>query len=490
MGTRMDLPRGAEIAAARGMVIAVGVGYLAAQLLAFSADRAPGWDEAIYLSQVSPGAEPLPFAPSRARGITLLVAPVLQLGGSIVHVRLFLVFASAAALTACFRMWAPVLGFGAPAAALLFAGSWPALFYGSEVMPNLWAAFPAVAAVAVLARRLTSEHRRADELVAGGLIAVMALIRPLDALVLTAVLVLFPLLLRRGSFVWSVHLGLGLAAGWAPWLVEMLGRFDGLLEAAAAAARLGHAGGASIAENVQQYLALSDGPTAGPAVDPRIPRSGLFWLLGMTVLTGLGILVARRRGSSSVAIVPLVAGLVLAAVYVAFTSVQAPRFLVPALALLAIPAGLGLADVVAGVRGWRSPDRRWVVAGGSAVVLTFAWAVSQHDVAATVESGVIPHRASAERAGLEVRGLARGGPCVVFSEKAHPMVGYAAGCGGVPLGHVAGRPEERMRELRQGGSEPFQILERRHPPEPPSGTSRVGSLPAEGGRTWFVFALR
>src|SRR5918992_4855055 len=134
MGTRMDLPRGAEIAAARRMVLVVGVGYLAAQLLTFTTDRAPGWDEAIYLSQVSPGAQSLPFAPSRARGITLLAVPVLQLGGSLVQVRLFLAFASAGALTACFRMWAPIVGFGAPAAALLFAGSWPALFYGSGVM--------------------------------------------------------------------------------------------------------------------------------------------------------------------------------------------------------------------------------------------------------------------------------------------------------------------------------------------------------------------
>ena len=94
----MRLPRDSEITLARRLVVVVGLAYLAAQLLAFSLDRPPSWDEAIYLSQVAPGAEPLPFVPSRARGITFLALPVLQLGGSLAQLRLFLAVASAAAL--------------------------------------------------------------------------------------------------------------------------------------------------------------------------------------------------------------------------------------------------------------------------------------------------------------------------------------------------------------------------------------------------------
>ena len=112
--------------------------------------------------------------PSRARGITFLALPVLQLGGSLLQLRIFLAVASAAALTGAFRMWAPVIGFGAVAAAVLFAGAWPVLFYGSELMPNLWVAFVAVAATAVLGRRLARGEGRYDELAAGGLVAVAA----------------------------------------------------------------------------------------------------------------------------------------------------------------------------------------------------------------------------------------------------------------------------------------------------------------------------
>ena len=155
----MSVPSDSEVAAGAATAPGRGAripGDPAARVLART--EPPSWDEAIYLSQVAPGAEALPFVPSRARGITFLAIPVLQLGGSLAQLRLFLAVASAAALTAAFRMWAPVIGFGAVAAALLFAAAWPALFYGSELMPNLWVALVCVAATAVLARRLASRR--------------------------------------------------------------------------------------------------------------------------------------------------------------------------------------------------------------------------------------------------------------------------------------------------------------------------------------------
>ena len=79
----MSVPPDSEVAVARRLLLVVGLGYLAIQLIAFSLGRPPSWDEAIYLSQVAPGAEALPFVPSRARGITFLAIPVLQLGGSL-----------------------------------------------------------------------------------------------------------------------------------------------------------------------------------------------------------------------------------------------------------------------------------------------------------------------------------------------------------------------------------------------------------------------
>jgi hypothetical protein len=486
----MNLPSDAEIARARRLILLVGLGYLVAQIVAFSLDRPPSWDEAIYLSQISPGAEPLPFVPSRARGITFLAIPILQAGGSLLQLRLFLAVASTVALTASFRAWAPVVGFGAVAAALLFAGAWPTLFYGSELMPNLWVALIAVAATAVLARRLARGEGRYDELLAGGLVALASLIRPLDAVVLTLALLLVPLVVRRATASWTVHLLLGLAAGWAPWLVEMTARFGSPGEAFAAAARLGHTGHWSLFENARQYLALSDGPSIGPVGAPEIPASGLLWFVGLAILVVLGVRASSRRGLLPPIVVPTSAGIALAAEYVVFTDAQAPRFLLPALALLSIPAGFGLVSIVATIGDRVRADPTRIVAAAGASLLVIVWAVLQVGIGAKVEAGVIGQRATAEQAGREVRRLAGGEPCHLYSEASFPIVGLAAGCRAAPLGKVLGAWKERADRFARHDVRAFLVLYRTEALPPAEGIALVAEIPSQGEIAWFIYDRR
>jgi len=483
----MELPRDAEIVLARRVLLLVGVGYVLVQLLAFSLDRPPSWDEAIYLSQVTRGAEPLPFVPSRARGITFLALPALQLGASLPALRVFLAVASGAALTGAFRMWTPVLGSGAVAAAVLCAAAWPVLFYGSELMPNLWVALIAVAATAILARRLARGEGRYDELVAGVLVALAALFRPLDAVVLTAALVLLPIAVRRATVAWTVHLVLGLIAGWAPWLVEMIGRFGSVGEAFAAANRLGHTGRWSLPTNVRQYLALSDGPSIGPVANPELPLSGLVWLVGMAGLVTLGIRLSSRRGLLCALVVPTAVGVALAAEYVAFTGAQAPRFLLPGLVLLTLPAGVGLGSLVA-----RSRDRgngRVVLIAATASIAVVAWAVVQVGIATRVEAGVTGQRASADRAGQRIRELAARQPCQVYAEAGFPMIGYAAGCRATPLGRVLQVWQERAAHLERQGIRPFLVLQREDEPASPDGAVLLAEVPSQAGQRWFIYGV-
>jgi hypothetical protein len=483
----MRVPRESEIATARRLVVVVGVASLLAQVMVLSLDRPPSWDESIYLSQVAPGAEPLPFVPSRARGITFLAAPVLQLGGSLAQLRLFLVIASAVALIAAFRMWVPVIGFGAVAAAVLFAGAWPALFYGSEVMPNLWVALIAVAATAVLARRLADGEGRHDELVAGGLVALAALIRPLDAVVLTAALILLPIAVRRATVPWAVLLLLGLAAGWAPWLVEMTARFGSPGEAFAAASRFGHTGHWSLFENARQYLALSDGPSIGPVTNPDIPVTGLLWLLGIAILVGLGVRAASHGNLLPSLVVPTTAGVALAAEYIVFTDARAPRFLLPALALLAVPAGLGLVTIVAETGARVGSDRPRFAGRAVASILVIAWAIVQLRVASSVEADAADQRASAQRAGLEVRKLSAGKPCHVYSEGSFPIVGFAAGCRAAALGKALAVWKDRAGHLERDGVRVFLVLRRTEALPPLEGTALLADVPAQGNLRWFVY---
>jgi len=483
----MSLPRDSEIATARRLIVVVGLAALVAQLLMFSLDRSPSWDEAIYLSQVAPGAQPLPFVPSRARGITFLALPVLQLGGSLGQLRLFLAIASAAALIAAFRTWVPIIGFGAVAAAFLFAGAWPALFYGSELMPNLWMALISVAATGVLARRLADGAGRHDELVAGGLVALAALIRPLDAVVLTAALILLPIAVRRATLPWIVHLVLGLIAGWAPWLVEMSARFGSPIEAFAAAARLGHTGHWSLFENARQYLSLSDGPTIGPVHRPGIPVSGVLWLVGLVFLVGIAVRAAIRRTLLPALVVPIAAGIALAAEYIVFTDAQAPRFLLPALALLAIPAGSGLVSIVTGTRDRQQAQPVRFVGGAVAAIAVIAWAVVQLALAARGEAAVIGPPASAERAGVRVRKLSAGEPCHVYAEGSFPIVGFAAGCRAAPLGKVLAAWKDRADHLERDGVRVFLVLHRTEAPPSPDGTALLAEVPSQGDLRWFVY---
>ena len=484
----MDLPKDAEIALARRLLLVVGIGYLIVQLFAFSLDRPPSWDEAIYLSQVAPGAEALPFVPSRARGITFLAIPVLELGGSLELLRIFLAAASAAALTAAFRVWVRVIGVGAVAAAVGFAAAWPVLFYGSELMPNLWVAILCVGASGVLARRLATGEGRHDELLAGGLVALAALLRPLDAVVLTAVLVLLPIAVRRGTIAWTVHLVLGLVAGWAPWLVEMIGRFGSPTAAFEAAARLGHTGRWALAENVRQYLALSDGPAIGPVADPHVPLSGVLWLLGIVILAIVGFRIAAARHLLPSLVVPTATGAALAAEYVVFTEAQAPRFLLPALALVTIPAGLGLGWLVSGLgdRGGSLTRRR--AAPVAASILVAVWVVLQIQIATRVEASVTEQRASAVRAGLRIRALAARQPCFVYSDVNFPTVGYTAGCRAAPVGKVLGAWEERADGLERNGVQPFLVFHGSgEPAEAPDGAELLTVVPSDVDTRWFIY---
>jgi len=81
------------------LLLAVGVGFLVTQLVVAPPGRPSGWDEAVYVSQVTPGMEAMFMAAWRARGITLLIAPVTLLGGSLDAVHLYLTIVSAAAVT-------------------------------------------------------------------------------------------------------------------------------------------------------------------------------------------------------------------------------------------------------------------------------------------------------------------------------------------------------------------------------------------------------
>ena len=462
---------------ARRLLLLVGAAYLVAQLLLFSPKRAPSWDEAIYLSQVTPGVHPIAFAPSRARGITFLVTPVAVAGGSVATVRLFLAVASSVALAASFLVWVPALGLAAPGAAFLFGFTWLGLFYGSEVMPNLWAAILAVAATGALVRRLEGSACW-GAVGASALLGLMALVRPADALVLGVALALYILLFRRSSIGVLVPLSAGLAIGWAPWLIEMSVRFGGPVRAMREAAALGHLTTLGIGDRVLQNLALTNGPTIGPESSPHVPLAGALWW-GMTV--GLAVVaVVRTRGTrmSGPVLCAVLAGSALAAEYLVLVSGLAPRFLLPAYALLSLPAAVGLVSLMTGGTARR-------IAGAAAVAVLAGLTAWQVGTARSIGTNAAAARGSVAAVGDEVYRLAAGRPCVVASAAGFPQVAFSSGCAGRGLAGTDAASLAALRGSVPGRDGLFVVLAM-----PPPAGSPLGSMPAASELDgWFVFEL-
>jgi hypothetical protein len=463
----------------------MGTAYFVAQLALFSPNRPPSWDEAIYLSQVTPGVPAAAFAPSRARGVTLLVAPVTLLGGPVAAVRLFLLLASAVALTAASLTWIPTLGRAAAFIPLLLGSSWLGLFYGSEIMPNLWSAIFALAATGVLARRFGHDGRARDAAFSAGLVALVSLVRPLDALVLAAALALSVAIFESRPLRTLTLLAAGCALGWAPWLVEMSMRFGGPAAALRSAGSIGHLSIGGLGDRFLQHLALTDGPTIGPALSPHIPLMGLLWWCGVVVLSALGL--ARGRDSQrlrSMAAATL-GGAGLAALYLLLVSGLAPRFLLPAYALLAVPAAAGLASLGGGRGGGRFGSRAGRAAMFVAFGLVAAWTIWQLETAWRIERTAVASGESPREAGLAIRSGAGAGACAVASTSDWPQIAYASACTGQQL--RAGDPGQvaALEDLAARGVRVFLAF--RDPP--PSGRPPAATTPIRAPSGWFVYEL-
>ncbi|MGW1605316.1 hypothetical protein ACWCQV_30830, partial [Streptomyces eurythermus] len=188
---------------------AVAAAFTLAQLLLVGTDLGLGWDETVYVSQVGHHGPAAFFSAPRARGVSLLVAPVAAWSSSTALLRLYLALLSGLALFWALRAWRGL--FPARVLALaggLFASLWVTLFYGPQAMPNLWVALGALAAVGCFLRARTG--RTALWGLAGGA-ALMAWMRPVDAV--WATLPLFIAGLARRRWPALLVLAAGLAAG-------------------------------------------------------------------------------------------------------------------------------------------------------------------------------------------------------------------------------------------------------------------------------------
>ncbi|MFF0794418.1 hypothetical protein [Streptomyces spiralis] len=400
---------------------AVAAAFTLVQLLLVRPGMGLGWDETVYVSQVSPHAPAAFFSAPRARGVPLLVAPVASWSSSTALLRVYLAVLSGLALYLALRVWRNLFpAGGVPAVAgALFASLWVTLFYGPQAMPNYWVAIGALACAGCFLRVRADRHDRAAlwGLVGGS--ALMAWMRPMDAV--WAVLPLLALALLRRRWRPLAALLAGLVAGSAEWVVEAYVSYGGLLQ------RLSD--GSAIQGGLGWHVAVTDQlrslggrtlcrPCTGGLPNPLVTA----WWYVLPPLALLGLALARRARRTPPTLIALACGASAAFPYLFMIGYAAPRFLLPAYALLAIPVADALVRLVRAPGGTWRPVALSLVGLGLALHLGVQYAVLAHTVDRTTAD-----RREWDRVAAALHRLGVRPPCLLTGEEAIPIAFYS-GC--------------------------------------------------------------
>ncbi|MFJ9829670.1 hypothetical protein ACIRSU_35620 [Streptomyces sp. NPDC101160] len=442
----------------------MAVAFVLAQLVLVRPGIGLGWDETVYVSQVSGHAPAAFFSAPRARGVSLLVAPIATWSSSTALLRVYLAVLSGLGLHLALRVWRPlfpvkVLALGGA----LFSSLWVTLFYGPQAMPNYWVAIGALCGVGWFLRAQADRTLRTPLWGLAASAALVALMRPMDAVWVSLPLIVAPLVVRRWRHTWLlVALAAGLAAGAAEWIVEAYTGYGGL-------SRRLH-DGSLIQGGLHWNIAVDDqmrsqsGRILCRPCTGGMPNPVLFlWWLALPALAAAGLAVAVRTRRAAVTALPLACAVTVAFPYLFLIGYAAPRFLLPAYALMAIPVADGLVHLVRLPRG----TGRTVAAGLAAVALVGHLAVQGAVLHQLVGRATGSHDNWARTAAALHRAGVRP-PCLLTGEGTaapHIPIAFYAACSSADTdGHNANTtPEALSRTARRI---PVAVLTSRTAPPP------------------------
>ncbi|MGV4980694.1 hypothetical protein ACVB8X_34665 [Streptomyces sp. NRAIS4] len=406
---------------------AVAAAFTLAQLLLVRPGLGLGWDETVYVSQVSSHAPAAFFSAPRARGVSLLVAPVASWSSSTALLRSYLAVLSGLALFLALLAWrflfpARVLAL----AGALFASLWVTLFYGPQAMPNYWVAVGALAAVGCFLRVRGGAGRSPWWGLAAGA-ALMAWMRPMDAV--WAVLPLLALGLARRHWRALAALLAGLAAGAAEWVIEAYAGYGGLLRRLSESSAIQGGLGWHLAV-VDQLRGLGGRALCRPCTGELPNPVVAVWWFVLPPLAVLGLAVAARAWRTAATLLPLACAATAAFPYLFMIGYAAPRFLLPVYALLALPVADALWYLVtAPRRPWR-PVVATLVCLGLAAHLAVQLAILVHTV-----DGATAQRTGWSRTTVVLHRLGVRPPCLLTGGDAIPLAFYAGCASASTAGH-------------------------------------------------------
>ncbi|MGW2405619.1 hypothetical protein ACWCXK_13945 [Streptomyces sp. NPDC001739] len=538
-------------------LITVAAVFTAGQLYFAIATPGLGWDETVYVSQVDPHTPAAYFSAPRARGVTLLLAPVVAVTTSAPVLHCYLALLSGAGLLLTLCIWRRLLPPPVPAlGGALFAGLWVTLFYGPQAMPNLWVGYAALIATGcfLLAVRqppvqLAPEAGRGAATGLAAAVALVALMRPTDAVWLAVPLFLAGLVVptwRRSTVL--LALPAGLVLGCAEWIIEAYVSYGGLAarlrQAAEIQGGLGwHPSFADHARALQGktlcrpcHLAWDHpvaaawwcalplavlgavwaavrarepggalhryGPVWPPGHGPHSGRRDGLWLdpvrLGSLVLDaaranrlatgGAG----QRDGQSwptlrlhdpdgslhrygaAPVVLPSLVGLCLAAPYLVAVDYAAPRFLLPAYALLMMPAAWFLCRLAL------LPRRRHAAAVALLALVLLGHEAVQLAILHKMQRGTVRAQTDIGRIARTLRTAGLRPPCAVSGEEA-VRVAYQAGCASrQPAGHDASITPTALTRLGTRRPAAVLLVSAQRPPHYARGWRKVSLPPTPG----------
>lgn len=402
------------------LVIVAGV-FVLAELSPGLLRMPLGADEITYIAQTSTRVSQVILPPVHGRGAAVLAAPVTLLTTSLLILRLWMALLSGIGLFLALFAWRGLRPAWVLAVAGFILGSLGiAQLSGVQVMPDWWVALGAIAMTGLFLQAVTGRMRRRVVLpLLAAVTFFLVMQRPQDTAFLLAPVIAAALLIpawrNRGVL---AAFGIGLVAGAAEWLGESYAWYGGPISRL----HMMHQEPPKFALyfTLPYQLRVLNGPwycRPGQCTGWDYPGLSLWWLTFLALVVA-GVLAARRTGRLLPSLVPIAAAASALAAYTLFVPYAAPRYLLPSIALLTLPAADGIAWLVSTPR-WRTA----AILGVCAFLLVGV--VTQQVVARSETRGQDAVRAAFIRKADRL--LYRFGtrpPCIVAS----PSVAYYIGC--------------------------------------------------------------
>jgi hypothetical protein len=297
----------------------------------------------------------------------------------------------------------------------------------------------------------------------------MALMRPADAVWVTVPLLVLALAVRRWRLL-AALLG-GLAAGAADWVIEARVSHGGLGERLDEASRI--QGGLGWNFAVGDQLRGLAGRTLCRPCTGELPNPVItLWWLALPLLAGFALWIAVRARRTERTLVPLVCACTAAFPYLFMIGYAAPRFLLPAYALVAVPVADALWHLARGRHGTPRPLVTALVLVAVAGHLGVQFLIARH----VAERSEGDRRDWARTAG-ELHRLGVRPPCLLTGHQAIPLAHYTGCASANTHGHNANTTDADV--LRTARRIPVAALSR--PGGPPPGYARSWSEHRFGG---------